>query len=354
MILTNSFSNNVSVRKIVLHRYLLYNVVFHHNANVLCLPVAEMAESMQNLDIEQAVRDWAWRHFDDTATKKEKKLRAKEKKMGATKHNAYIGLDIDWSEVRFRDETRWGRITDADFQETEGDREDSAATKQVANNAVQRVQVHPRDHAGSAPDGGTPTASVLFQTKFTNNTGETQEYTMKTEKVTKTTCMTEIETSYTRGIEMGLTLKAPGEFLEANVGYSREFSLTNIDGQTFEEELHWGVDSLIKVKGNHEATAKLVVDECKQKGNFTIMSQVFGMVFVTFTNIRDNNSMLKATGHQISEIIKEYLDKQRRKGQPLEFVKVENGKVFVTTKGKCNFRYGIKQEVKVDQTQLSA
>ena len=53
---------------------------------------------------------------------------------------------------------------------------------------------------------------------------------------------------------------------EANAGYHREFTLTNTDGETFEEELSWGVESCIRVKPEHVAEARLVVTERKQCG----------------------------------------------------------------------------------------
>ena len=54
------------------------------------------------------------------------------------------------------------------------------------------------------------------------------------------------------------------QIFEANVGYKREFTLTSVDGETFEEELTWGVDSEIGVKAGYVADASLVVDERKQ------------------------------------------------------------------------------------------
>jgi len=54
-------------------------------------------------------------------------------------------------------------------------------------------------------------ASVLFQTRFKNNTKADQSYTMKTEKKTRTSMTTSVEHGFTKGIEMGLLLKTPGE-----------------------------------------------------------------------------------------------------------------------------------------------
>lgn len=290
-----------------------------------------MPES-RSVNIEQVVKDWAWRQFEKRANRKERRLLAKERRAseGNTTGGAYVGIKIDWSEVSFVDNTDWSSLVKTDKNENQG----------------------------QGRDEGTPNVSLLFQTKFTNNTQEPQEYSMRTEKVTTSTASTEIETCYTRGFEMGITLKSPCEVFEANAGYKREFSLTNVHGQTFEEELYWGVDSLIRVKAKHEAEASLIVDERKQKGDFVVNSEIWGMVYAKFYNTRENNQVIMATGHDIAEIMVGYLEKQRRKGQPMEFVEVkaekEGGekKVYIQTKGRCSFRYGIRQEIKVNQKQI--
>jgi len=52
--------------------------------------------------------------------------------------------------------------------------------------------------------------------------------------------------------------------------------------------------------------------------------------------------------------MKAYLDRERRKDpNSLSFIKLEGDTVKITTKGKCDFRYGVKQEVKVNQSPLN-
>ena len=46
---------------------------------------------------------------------------------------------------------------------------------------------------------------------------------------------------------MDVKLTTPGSILEANAGFHREISLTEIEGQTIEEELCWAVDSQLEV-----------------------------------------------------------------------------------------------------------
>lgn len=62
------------------------------------------------------------------------------------------------------------------------------------------------------------------------------------------------------------------------------------------------------------AEASLVVDERKQAGEFAIVSRIQGQVYVTFTALMDNNSFVKETGEDISDIISEYLRTEQKKG----------------------------------------
>jgi len=64
-----------------------------------------MARNVINL--EEVVRDWAWREYDATATTSQKKLRRKDKR----EPRKYLRLEVDWSETTFRDETRWSALS---------------------------------------------------------------------------------------------------------------------------------------------------------------------------------------------------------------------------------------------------
>jgi len=81
---------------------------------------------------------------------------------------------------------------------------------------------------------------------------------------------------------------------EANAGYKREFSLTKVDGEVFEEELSWGVESQIHVQPQHVAEATLMVDERRQTGSFVVETRMRGTVYVSFTAPRDNNAQVNA------------------------------------------------------------
>lgn len=191
-----------------------------------------------------------------------------------------------------------------------------------------------------------PSSQTLFKTFFTNNTDQTQDYSFKTDRTTSSTCQVEIERGFTIEEEMSLTLKSPCEIFEANAGIKREFSLTNVQGETFEEQLSWGVDSQIKVPPHTKTTAELVISEDEFEGNFVVRSKITGKVYVTFTNLKDNNSFVKTIEGDMAEIMRREVD------NGLKGFKIDKKVVLFNTKGRCKFRFAIEQHVKISQQSL--
>ena len=187
----------------------------------------------------------------------------------------------------------------------------------------------------------------MFRTYFTNNTDQDQEYSFKTERTTNSACDIEIEKGVCYGEEMFVTLKTPMEIVESNVGFTRELSLRNSTTQSIEEQLTWSVDSQIKVPRHCKTTAELVITEDGYQSSFKIKSKVSGRVVVTLTNLRDNNSFVTVMENPIAEIISQALENGLRGS-----VSVRNNVVHVTTEGKCAFRYGVEQHVKLSQVKL--
>ena len=194
-----------------------------------------------------------------------------------------------------------------------------------------------------------PKSQVLFRTFFSNRTGEDQEYSFRTSRVTSSTCDVVVEQCYTVGYEMNISLKTPCEVFEANAGFHREMSLTNAHGQSVQEQLSWEVDSQIKVPKNNKTTAELVISEDQYAGNFTLTSDISGKILVTVTNTKDNNSLVKVIEGSIVEIMRGMKDKERG----LKLFHFEKNLARFVTKGRCNFQYAIEQHVKLHQEEIT-
>ena len=259
----------------------------------------------KNVDVQGFVEDWAMEYFRRKANKKEKKLL----------ENDYISMEIDWKRVRF-------------------------------THAEPKYEPEP-----PKPGAGTPINNILFTTHFTNKTGQPQRYTFKTERTTRSSCSVGLESSYTTGVEMSVKLATPCSILEANAGYKRELCLTSTSGETIEEELTWGVDSEIEVKGRHRAEAQLIIVEEEYSGKFSIKTSISGRVRAVFTNVKDNNSFVRAVEGDVDEIISRCMGDGKLHGDAIVVDKATRS-VVCKTGGTCRFKYGIKQNVEVDQKPI--
>ena len=304
-------------------------------------------------DIQDVVEKWAWKQYQDTESGKQRRLRRRHEKM-LKKGQECLELTVDWSAVRFVDVTHWPRFVEA--------QKDNAEQTVVTDESVKTNGLHKdkgstdtdTDKQRNKPTRADPDVNVLFRTTFTNNTASPQTYTLRTEKTTRSTCETTIEQGYVKGQEFEITIKAPGEVLEANAGFHSELSLNKTEGQTLEEEVTWGVESEITVNAGKCADAKLIVLERKYDDKFTIESRISGNVFARFTNMLDNNSSVKMTQRSIDKIVKDYLKDRSQMNKPVseQFIKLEGTTVVINTAGTCRFRYGVKQDVRVDERPI--
>ena len=259
----------------------------------------------KNTDIAELIEVWAWDYFRRKADRKQKKLLEKE----------YVMLELDWKKVQF--------VHEPPAFEPEPPK----------------------------PGEGTPMNNVLFHTTFTNKTSKPQCYTFKAERTTRSSCNVEVEESFTQGYEMSVKLATPESIFEANTGFHRELELTKCEGQTIEEELCWSVDNQLEVEGHTRAEAKLIIIEEEYSGRFSVKTKIKGRVRAVFTNIKDNNSFIKAFEGDVDEIIRLARDDKKITGTSV-IVDGATRSVICTTKGACRFKYGLKQNVEVDQFSL--
>ena len=264
-----------------------------------------MALSGSHVDLGALVEDWALTHFRRKASRKERRLLEQD----------LISMQVDWKRVNF-------------------------------HHHAPKYDPEPPS-AGT----GTPINNVLFRTSFTNKTDNPQTYTFRTERTTRSSCCVEIEQGYTQGIETSVKLATPGGILEANAGFKREISLTESREQTVEEELCWSVDSQVSVKGRHRAEAKLIIREEEYRGKFCVDTHIKGRVRIVYTNVKDNNSFLRAREGEVTEIVREAMEGRRLQGDAIS-VDGSARAVLCRTRGQCTFRYGLQQDVEVDQLPL--
>ena len=181
---------------------------------------------------------------------------------------------------------------------------------------------------------------TLFKAVFTNSTDNDQIYNFNTQRKTRSTCTLICTKGYRFEAHMDIKMLPPNPVLQANGGFKSEMFLTKADGQTFEEELLWSVDSQVRVPPMHKTTAALVIKEDEYNGNFTVRSQFMGKVHVTIRNRKDHSQLTTIT-MKVEQVFTPDLGFQ-----------VDKSGVYCVTQGVCKCRYGIQQRVKLTQASI--
>lgn len=101
-----------------------------------------------------------------------------------------------------------------------------------------------------------------------------------------------------------------------------------------------------QVPPHHRTVAELVVHEKEYSAKFKMAVQVKGMVIVVITNLRDNNAFVQSVEGDLSEVIK------NEKNIKDSNVTVENRTVTWEVEGVCQFRFGVEQHVRLQESPI--
>lgn len=188
---------------------------------------------------------------------------------------------------------------------------------------------------------GHPKSHVLFRSSYINDTINEQEYQLRTERKTVSTCELEIFEGFVTevGAELKLEIPIPGCVLEGATTFKQEYSLENTTTKSIEEEISWSVESNIKVPSMTRTTAELLVKEDEYKGAFEIKTYFKGGVSVKL--YKDHEVILHIELDDLEEIF------TGAKG----FAKDNKG-LFHMTRGECKARFGIEQKIELHQNPL--
>lgn len=245
-------------------------------------------------DIEEIVKTWAWTSFVKTRGQDYKKLKFEDVKM-----------DINWTRVRF-------------------------------------TPSPPQYFDTSMVD--QPNSKIVFTSTFENNTDSDQEHSFTTERTTVCTATTAISKGYTQGFSLELKIGLPDDVASATAGFGRETMVESTEETTKEQSISWSVDSTINVPGRRKTTAKMVIKEKEFNGKFKLDVRVKGMVIVTFTNLRDNNSFIHSSEGDISQILND--------AKGYSGYKIEGKTAIFDVEGVSKFRFGVEQRIKLEEEPL--
>jgi hypothetical protein len=201
-----------------------------------------------------------------------------------------------------------------------------------------------------------PKTQTLFRTYFSNNTNQEQEYSFKTERTTRQSCTFSFYKGFSREREGGINVKIPQDIIEIGGGIRSEQSIECGKDQTKEEEVRWGVDSMIRVRPNTRTQAALVINELELERDFSIEIRLNGRLTVNLNSKRENNLFVKSFSGDIVDIISRALERHwlPANASIFDIVDTNNAQKYARTivRGRCKFRLGVEQHVTLNEQEI--
>lgn len=212
-------------------------------------------------------------------------------------------------------------------------------------NRKKLVLVHAQPQYNNIQLTGTR-PNTIFKSLFTNNTSQTQTYSLKTERTSESICGVAREQGFMFGAEAELSLKIPGEIAELKTGFKHEVHFNKLTENIKSETLTWSVDNNIQVPAGGQTEAAIIIEEMSYHGTYALLSTMSGSVTINIRRLRDGLLVLPVAAN-IATIMSEYATKHdpRLKG----VVSMEGKNVLLKSKGTCHFQFALKQYVELNE-----
>lgn len=191
-------------------------------------------------------------------------------------------------------------------------------------------------------------SNILFESVFCNNSNKEQQHTLKTEQQTTATCKSSLTKGYTTGFNVGVSLAAPTAVVGTTAGFSKGFSVENAFETEDQKTMTWAAEGVLSVEKESELTAKLQITEQKSTYSFTTRVAVKGEVLVEFYKRKNNEYLTNFKANMRTILVEKQNEIKNKKGELL--VEDSQGTAYVKLEGKCVFKYGIKQQIIINQS----
>ncbi|CAF1285160.1 unnamed protein product [Rotaria magnacalcarata] len=192
---------------------------------------------------------------------------------------------------------------------------------------------------------------TIFCTNFDNKTLSEHSYTFTTKQCTNSTFKYIFTRSLHKSNDSTLIFHLPEQILEKNTNLKREQSIPLGQDITKEYEKVWSVNSEIRVPYQTRIIAELNIDEEEFRSRFSIAIQFSGRITANIATRQSPHTYLKLIHGNIVQIICQTMKNNSR----LKAFKIIQGKspsICFTIHGKCLFRYGVKQNIVLNQELL--
>uniref|UniRef100_A0A915LY42 Uncharacterized protein n=3 Tax=Meloidogyne TaxID=189290 RepID=A0A915LY42_MELJA len=215
-------------------------------------------------------------------------------------------------------------------------------------NRKKLILVHAQPNYNNIQLTGTR-PNTIFKSLFTNNTSQTQTYSLKTERTSESICGVAREQGFTFGAEAELSLKIPGEIAELKTGFKHEVHFNKLTENIKSETLTWAVDNNIQVPAGGQTEASIVIEEMSYRGAYSVSSSLSGVVTVNIRRLRDGQLVLPFTAN-IATILSHYVQRNDpRLKRGVVFMEDKGKVVTLKSKGSCHFQFAMKQYVELTE-----
>ena len=114
----------------------------------------------------------------------------------------------------------------------------------------------------------------------------------------------------------------------------------------------WNINTYVLVPPHTRTYAELTVDEDEFHGDFSVCIRFYGRIAASVTTRQCPNTYLRFFNGDIVEIIRQAMKNDSQLNN-FEILEVNPSVVQFTMRGKCLFRYGIKQHIILNQELFS-
>nr|CAD2167254.1 unnamed protein product [Meloidogyne enterolobii] len=233
-------------------------------------------------------------------------------------------------------------------------------------NRKKLILVHAQPNYNNIQLTGTR-PNTIFKSLFTNNTSQTQTYSLKTERTSESICGVAREQGFTFGAEAELSLKIPGEIAELKTGFKHEVHFNKLTENIKSENSYLGCvefgfmsflgisrrnrvpDNNIQVPAGGQTEASIVIEEMSYRGAYSVSSSLSGVVTVNIRRLRDGQLVLPFTAN-IATILSHYVQRNDpRLKRGVVFMEDKGKVVTLKSKGSCHFQFAMKQYVELTE-----
>ncbi|CAF2311958.1 unnamed protein product [Rotaria sp. Silwood2] len=192
---------------------------------------------------------------------------------------------------------------------------------------------------------------TIFRTNFDNKTTNEHSCTFATEKSTYSIFKFTFIRSLYKSQESTIVFHLPKQIIQLNNGIQHEQSIPFGKDTTKEYEKFWNVNSQIRVPSLTRIIAELNIDEEEFHSHFSLSIQFSGRITATISARQSPNTYLKIIHGDIVQIICHAMKNNSRLNM-FKLIQGNSPSICFIIYGKCLFRYGVKQNIVLNQELL--